>query len=126
MVNWKKEGYSLDLEVFIVKHMGFSNEKRFIKGKVVYVGTKNMNVSIIEGESERILKFNDVKHAKGSSFGFYYTIYKSEEEYTETALREEKTDELKKYISAKVQFLSLNELEELKGIIDNYLPNVKL
>lgn len=126
MVNWKKEGYSLDSEVFIVKHMGLSNEKRFIKGKVVYIGTKNMNVSVVEGENERILKFNGSKHAKGSSFGFYYTIYNSEKEYAETVLREEKTAELKKYISDKVQFLSLNELEELKGIIDNYLPNVKL
>lgn len=126
MVNWKKEGYSLDSEVFIVKHMGFSDEKRFIKGKVVYAGTKNMNVSVIEGESERILKFNGSKHAKGSCFGFYYTIYKSEEEYSEIILREEKTDELKKYISDKVKYLSLNELEELKCIIDNYLPNVKL
>ena len=123
MVNWKKEGYKKDEEVFIAKHLGLSNEKKLMKGEVIYVGTKNMKVSVLEGEKEKILEFNGERNAKGACFGFYYTVYKTEAEYNQMVLDKEKSTELREYISKNLHLLSLRELEEVKTVVVANLAN---
>lgn len=123
MVNWKKEGYKVNQEVFIVKHLGLSGDKKTLLGKATYVGTKNMKVSIIEGEKEKILEFNGKRNAKGVCFGFYYTVYKTEAEYNQMVLDEEKSTELREYISKNLHLLSLRELEEVKTVLVANLAN---
>lgn len=122
MVNWKKEGYQVGAEVCIVNKVGFCNPKEiFIKGKVVYAGTKRLKVLIPFGEKEKTLDFNGKRSVNGILFGDYYCVYKSKEEYDKLVADSEKAKELREYISDNLKKISLKDLEALKEVLDEKL-----
>ena len=119
MINWKKEGYKVGEDVFIVDCFGYKDKKNFLIGKVLYVGTKNMKVSIKDVNRERILLFNGSRVVKGVFWNNYYCVYKSKEEYEQILECDEKASELRKHISDNLKKLSLDQLEDIKKIIDS-------
>lgn len=121
MTNWKKDGYKIGEKVFIVKTLGLSNSNEGMLGTVVYVGTKKLRVSIQQKYKESILEFDSNGYARGSSFGYYYYVYKTEEEYINQIQKQKNLDSLKKELINKIESLSLEQLNKLSLIIDTGL-----
>lgn len=121
MLNWKKEGYKVGEYVYIVKNLGLSSNKLYLTGKAVYVGIKKMDVLVVENGKEKILKFNGMRNVNGYCFGYYYSVFKSEEEYNQMIYNEKKAMELREYISSNIKDVSLKELENIKRLIEKDL-----
>lgn len=78
-MNWKKEGYQKDQEVFLVSKGVFTRDIIFSKGLVIHAGTKVLKVKL--DESEKVLEFRNSTFTNGAIWGYGYYVYKSEEEY---------------------------------------------
>lgn len=118
MSNWKKDGYKIGDEVFVVKVLGMSNDVTSMTGTVTYVGTKKLKVEIKQKYKNSILEFDYKGIARGSSFGFYYYVYKSKEAYLNETKKDDYINELRNSLSKKINSLSLEQLEELESILD--------
>lgn len=119
-INWKKEGFLVGEDVLIINVIGFyDTKKEFITGKVIYVGTKRLKVSIQELDKEKILDFNGKRSVNGCLFGNYYLVYKSKEEYEAIVAIEEETSKLIEHINSNIKNLSLSKLRKISKIIDS-------
>lgn len=119
MCNWRKEGYEVGKDVCVVNHFGvYSQSSKLIKGKVVYVGTKRLKVSIPFGDSEKILDFNGKRSVSGLLFGDYYLVYKNKEEYEKEVKEKEDIEKARTFIKDNLNKLSLEKLNEIISIMD--------
>ena len=101
LINWKKEGFKINDDVFLVIKGLFDNTEKYYKGKVSYIGTKILKVRIQEKEVFKEIKFNGTKNKR--SFDEVYIVYKSLNEYVELTKKEKNKTELKNSIINKLE-----------------------
>lgn len=95
-MNWKKEGYKIGQEVFLLRTCAFGMNTFMDKGTVAHVGTKLLKVNC---SPKMQLTFRGNNRCSGGLYGFMYYLYKSEEDY----MREEKQEEIRKELENKVK-----------------------
>lgn len=115
MINWKKEGYIKGQEV-LVEYKGWVNNLTHLhKGVVTHVGTKILKVE--SSVEKKLIIFEGKKSSKGNTFGSFYTLYNSEEEYKLVQEKKARKNYLVTIISNSLKGLSLDKLEEIEKII---------
>lgn len=95
-MNWKKEGYEIGQEVFLLRTCAFGTNTVMDKGTVAHVGTKLLK---IDCSPKMQLTFRESNRCSGGLYGVMYYLYKSEEDY----MREKKQVEIKKELENKVK-----------------------
>lgn len=95
-MNWKKEGYEIGQEVFLLRTCAFGANTVMDKGTVAHVGTKLLK---IDCSPKMQLTFRESNRCNGGLYGVMYYLYKSEEDY----MREKKQAEIRKELENKVK-----------------------
>ena len=110
MMNWKKEGWEVGQEVFLVVKGMFTRDIKYQTGKVTHVGTKLLKVDV---EPKMQLTFKDNNQTSGhiASFGYIYEVFKSKEDFYEESEKRERKKYLVGRISRNIQVLSDEKLE---------------
>ena len=125
MLNWKLEEYEAGDKVCIINKIGIYNTKEvIIEGEVIYSDDTLLKVVIsFEEDSEKTLDFDDRRICNDSSFGNYYLVYKTIEEYNQTVIEKEKIENLKVYITRNLNDMPLDILKNIAELIDTYRMN---
>lgn len=121
-MNWKKEGYEVGQEVFLVKVCAFSTRTSTDKGIVSHVGTKLLK---IDCNSKIKLTFKDHNCCNGRIYGTIYYLYKTEEEYIKAKIKTERKNEFKNIIKNHLNDLSYEQLETIVQWIEGDKNNDK-
>lgn len=124
MINWKKEGYVVGQKVYLVQEFLFSKEKRYYDGTVTYVGSKILKVKKENDTYEKTLTF-EKRWTSGGMAGYYYSVYKSEEEYEEKLSKELDRKALIGLIEHNIRKLSNEHLEEVDKLINSFNKKTK-
>lgn len=81
IINWKKEGFSINQKIFVTKRDIVTNIETYYYGKVIYVGTKILKVQIDQQNNHsKIIKFNGKNICRYSPTEIAM-VYKSLNEY---------------------------------------------
>lgn len=95
-MNWKKEGYKIGQEVFLLRVCAFGTNTVMDKGTVSHVGTKLLKVDC---SPKMQLTFRESNRCSGGLYGVMYYLYKTKEDY----MKEEKQAEIRKELENKVK-----------------------
>ena len=110
-MNWKKEGYKVGQEVYLVGKGMFTRDINYNEGIVIHAGTKTLKVKF--KDSERILEFKNNKYSKGATWGYGYYLYKSKEEYEEQTKAIEYREKLRYEARTSISKLTNEQLEQI-------------
>lgn len=110
-MNWKKEGYQKDQEVFLVSKGIFTRDIHFNEGIVIHAGTKILKVKM--ETSERILEFKGSTFASGALWGYGYYLYKSKEEYDKEVKEIDYKNKLIQKAKDRLYCLTNEQLEQI-------------
>lgn len=116
-MNWKKEGWKVGQEVYLVVKGMFTRDIRYEKGIVKHVGTKLLKVNC---EPKMQLTFSDTNITKGNlaSFSYTYEVYKSEEDYKKCISKELSRRVTIELIKDELINLSTEDLDKILEIIE--------
>lgn len=123
-MNWKKEGYTVGQQVYIVKKLSFSERKIFSKGTVTHAGTKILKVKKENDNYDQNLVFEE-RWTSGCMAGYFYEVYKSQQEYEEILSRELDRKTLIGLIEHKIKNLSNEQLEQVEKLVYSFNNNTK-
>lgn len=124
MINWKKEGYEVGQKVYLVQEYLFSKSKFYRTGIVTYVGTKILKVKKEEDDRSKTIVF-EKRWTSGDMPGYFYSVYKSEQEYEEELSKELDRKALIGLIEHNIRKLSNEHLEEVDKLINSFNKKTK-
>lgn len=114
-MNWKKEGYKVGQEVFLVRKGMFTRDISYNTGTISHVGTKKMKINI---DSKIQLTFTDSKECVGYTWGNLYTFYDSKKEYLEEVDKTKAKNDLIAKIKDNLNKLNMDKLNKILDIIE--------
>lgn len=118
-MNWKKNGYTIGDKVFLIGEFMFTNRKVEYTGTVIHAGIKILKVRM---EDNTVLKF-ERRGSSSGSWGMYYTVFKSKEEYESLIALKEAKECMIKDLNDRIKNLSIEQLKDVEKLINSF--NIK-
>lgn len=118
-MNWKKAGYKIGQEVFLVRTGVFSRDTAYQTGTISHVGTKRL---VVDCSPKMKLTFIGENECTGYLWGHIYEFYDSEEVYQKKVKkireRNELIDKVKKHL-VNLDDKQLESILEMTGEKEN-------